>query len=117
MTSSHETIDQRMHYVKQEGQAVFKYAVRKMAEASVAAVEKAGLPTRQQFRRWINAALQCDVQTVLRIVDEIEGRALNKQFRGKDNPTNVLSFPYDKKSGELVLDIKTSSKEFGIRIN
>ncbi|MEO5762926.1 MAG: beta-ketoacyl-ACP synthase III [Vicinamibacteria bacterium] len=40
---SYETIDQRMHYVKQEGQAVFKYAVRKMAEASVAAVEKAGL--------------------------------------------------------------------------
>jgi 3-oxoacyl-[acyl-carrier-protein] synthase-3 len=40
---THETIDQRMHYVKQEGQAVFKYAVRKMAEASVAAVDKAGL--------------------------------------------------------------------------
>ena len=40
---SHETIDQRLHYVKQEGQAVFKYAVRKMADASVAAVEKAGL--------------------------------------------------------------------------
>ena len=41
--ASHETIDKRMHYVKQEGQAVFKYAVRKMAEASVMAVEKAGL--------------------------------------------------------------------------
>ena len=40
---THETIDQRLHYVKQEGQAVFKYAVRKMAEASVVAVEKAGL--------------------------------------------------------------------------
>ncbi len=41
--SSHETVDQRMHFVKQEGQPVFKYAVRKMAEASVLAVEKAGL--------------------------------------------------------------------------
>jgi 3-oxoacyl-[acyl-carrier-protein] synthase-3 len=40
---SHETIDKRMHYVRQEGQAVFKYAVRKMAEASVTVVEKAGL--------------------------------------------------------------------------
>ena len=40
---SHETVDKKMHYVKQEGQAVFKYAVRKMAEASFAAVEKAGL--------------------------------------------------------------------------
>jgi len=40
---THETIDKRMHYVKQEGPAVFKYAVRKMAEASVAVVAKAGL--------------------------------------------------------------------------
>ncbi len=30
--SSHETVDQRMHYVHQDGQAVFKYAVRKLAE-------------------------------------------------------------------------------------
>lgn len=40
---THATIDNRMHYVRQEGQAVFKYAVRKMAEASVTAVDKAGL--------------------------------------------------------------------------
>lgn len=51
-------------------------------------------PTRQQFRRWIKAALQRDVQIVLRIVDEIEGRALNKKFRGKDYATNVLTFGY-----------------------
>ena len=43
LPSSHETVDQRLHYVKQEGQAVYKYAVRKMAEASLLAVEKAGL--------------------------------------------------------------------------
>ncbi|MBZ5570741.1 MAG: ketoacyl-ACP synthase III [Acidobacteriia bacterium] len=30
--STHETVDQRMHYVHQDGQAVFKFAVRKMAE-------------------------------------------------------------------------------------
>ncbi len=30
--SSHETVDKKMHYVHQDGQAVFKYAVRKMAE-------------------------------------------------------------------------------------
>ena len=40
---SHDTVSQRMHFVKQEGQAVFKYAVRKMAEVSLAAVTKAGL--------------------------------------------------------------------------
>jgi 3-oxoacyl-[acyl-carrier-protein] synthase-3 len=32
--STHETVDKKMHYVHQDGQAVFKYAVRKMAEAS-----------------------------------------------------------------------------------
>ena len=30
--ATHETVDKRMHYVHQDGQAVFKYAVRKMAE-------------------------------------------------------------------------------------
>jgi 3-oxoacyl-[acyl-carrier-protein] synthase-3 len=34
MPASHETVDQRMHYVKQQGQQVFKYAVRKMYEAT-----------------------------------------------------------------------------------
>ena len=53
------------------------------------------LPTRPQFRRWIKAALQHDAQIALRIVDETEGRALNKNFRGKDYATNVLTFVYD----------------------
>ncbi len=52
------------------------------------------LPTRQQFRRWIKTTLQRDVQIVLRIVDEIEGHALNKKFRGKNYATNVLTFGY-----------------------
>jgi 3-oxoacyl-[acyl-carrier-protein] synthase-3 len=34
MPSTHDTVDQRLHYVKQQGQQVFKYAVRKMYEAS-----------------------------------------------------------------------------------
>ena len=32
--STHETVNQKMHYVHQDGQAVFKYAVRKMSEKS-----------------------------------------------------------------------------------
>lgn len=54
------------------------------------------LPTRQQFRRWVKAALQRDVTLTLRIVDEVEGRELNRGFRGKDYPTNVLTFVYDE---------------------
>jgi len=41
--ASHETVDKKMHYVHQDGQAVFKYAVRKMAEASVSLLERNGL--------------------------------------------------------------------------
>lgn len=40
--SSHETVDKRMHYVHQDGQSVFKYAVRKMAEASEKLLERNG---------------------------------------------------------------------------
>jgi 3-oxoacyl-[acyl-carrier-protein] synthase-3 len=40
--ASHETVDKKMHYVHQDGQAVFKYAVRKMAEASVGLLERNG---------------------------------------------------------------------------
>lgn len=53
------------------------------------------VPTRQQFRRWVKAALERDVQMVLRIVDEREGRALNQRYRGRDYATNVLTFVYD----------------------
>ena len=53
------------------------------------------LPTRSQFRRWVKVALEQDVQIALRIVDEIEGRALNESYRGKDYATNVLTFVYD----------------------
>jgi len=70
-------------------------AAHKFSLAVQYATNAQNLPTRPQFRRWIKAALQCDVQITLRIVDEIEGRALNKNFRGKDYATNVLMFVYD----------------------
>jgi 3-oxoacyl-[acyl-carrier-protein] synthase III len=40
LPSSHETVDQRLHYVKQDGQAVFKFAVRKMEEATRRVLER-----------------------------------------------------------------------------
>ena len=64
------------------------------------------LPTRGQFRRWIKAALQCDAKITLRIVDEAEGRELNKNYRGKDYATNVLTFVYDdmpELAGDIVI--------------
>ena len=43
MPASHETVDRRLHYVHQEGQQVFKYAVRKMFEVCTALLERNGL--------------------------------------------------------------------------
>ena len=72
-----------------------KPAPHKLSLAVQYASEAANLPTRPQFRRWVKAALQRDVQIALRLVDESEGRELNKNFRGKDYATNVLTFVYD----------------------
>jgi 3-oxoacyl-[acyl-carrier-protein] synthase III len=41
--ATHETVDQKMHYVHQDGQAVFKYAVRKMAELCEKILSRNGL--------------------------------------------------------------------------
>ena len=62
--ASHETVDQRMHYVKQDGAAVFKFAVRKteeialrvLAEANVEAAEVDLFVSHQANRRIIQAA-------------------------------------------------------------
>ncbi|MEK7810382.1 MAG: rRNA maturation RNase YbeY, partial [Pseudomonadota bacterium] len=63
------------------------------------------LPTRQQFRRWVSVALEQDVQMALRIVDEIEGRVLNLNYRGRDYATNVLTFVYDDTPPLLYADV------------
>jgi 3-oxoacyl-[acyl-carrier-protein] synthase III len=40
---THETVDKKMHYIHQDGQAVYKFAVRKMAEATVRVLERNGV--------------------------------------------------------------------------
>jgi 3-oxoacyl-[acyl-carrier-protein] synthase III len=41
--SSHETVDKKMHFIHQDGQAVYKFAVRKMAEAATTVLERNGI--------------------------------------------------------------------------
>jgi probable rRNA maturation factor len=79
------------------------------------ASEARELPTRAQFRRWIKAALQHDVNITLRIVDEPEGRELNRNYRGKDHATNVLTFVYDTEplSGDVVICAPVVAREAG----
>jgi 3-oxoacyl-[acyl-carrier-protein] synthase-3 len=40
---THETIDKKMHFIHQDGQAVYKFAVRKMAEATLKLLERNGI--------------------------------------------------------------------------
>jgi probable rRNA maturation factor len=54
------------------------------------------LLARHRVARWIRAALQAPGEITVRIVDEAEGRALNRDFRGRDYATNVLTFDYQR---------------------
>jgi len=58
-----------------------------------------GLPARSTLRRWLLRALAHDAILTVRFVGAAEGRRLNRQFRGRDYATNVLSFGYDALSG------------------
>ncbi|MCK6434368.1 MAG: rRNA maturation RNase YbeY [Burkholderiaceae bacterium] len=49
---------------------------------------------RHRVARWLRAALQADAELTVRIVDADEARALNRDYRGKDYATNVLTFDY-----------------------
>ena len=51
---------------------------------------------RHRVARWMRAALDAPAQIAVRIVGEAEGRTLNREWRGKDYATNVLTFDYEQ---------------------
>jgi len=57
------------------------------------ATHRAALP-RHRVARWIRHALAVDGEITVRIVGTEEGQRLNREFRGKDYATNVLTFDY-----------------------
>lgn len=60
------------------------------------------LPHPAQFREWVSVTLWQRLDTAemtIRIVDEEESAELNKNYRNKIGPTNVLSFPYEPQPG------------------
>ena len=66
------------------------------------ATDAVALPAEADFRRWVSAAMGGDggtVELTVRVVDEAEGRALNRRYRGRDYATNVLSFPAELPPG------------------
>ena len=52
--------------------------------------------TRPKIRRWVKAALFAPAELTIRFVDADEGRELNRDYRGKDYATNVLTFAYNE---------------------
>ena len=66
------------------------------------ALPRKGLPAAASVRRWVEAALAGQrraIELAVRYVDSDEGRALNRDYRGKDYATNVLSFPVELPPG------------------
>ncbi len=62
------------------------------------------LPTEQQFQTWIEVVLKQQKkrgEITIRLVDEPESQQLNNQYRHKNYPTNVLSFPFDNRGVKL----------------
>ncbi|ELX8380858.1 rRNA maturation RNase YbeY [Providencia vermicola] len=67
-------------------------------DLQLACEETTDLPSEALFQRWLEAVLpkfQAQSEVTIRIVDEEESHHLNLTYRGKDKPTNVLSFPFE----------------------
>ncbi len=62
------------------------------------------MPTRDEFRAWVASALEHDAQITIRVVGGVEGRTLNRTYRGRDYGTNVLTFVL-KESPPLAADL------------
>ena len=78
-----------------------------------AARHRAALP-RHSVARWIRHALACDAEITVRIVGSEEGQALNRDYRQKDDATNVLTFDYTQAplvTADLVLCAPVIAKE------
>lgn len=68
------------------------------------ALPRRGLPSPASFRAWVVAALtgagrRAAAELSIRLVDAEEGRTLNRDYRGRDYATNVLSFPVELPPG------------------
>jgi probable rRNA maturation factor len=70
------------------------------------AAEHKRIVTPARARRWVAMALEGPAEIAVRIVGIAEGQALNREYRGKDYATNVLTFDYTREpvvSADLVL--------------
>ncbi|WP_349919110.1 rRNA maturation RNase YbeY [Aeromonas veronii] len=71
-------------------------------DLQLACANAEGLPTEAQLQGWLESTIlgfQDEAEVTVRLVDEAESRELNHTYRGKDKPTNVLSFPFEAPPG------------------
>lgn len=71
------------------------------------ACDNKNLPKEIEFQQWLDSVLldktintqEKQFEVTIRIVDENESQTLNHQYRHKNKPTNVLSFPFEVPEG------------------
>ena len=76
-------------------------------DLQIAVENEQGLPTEQDIQLWLDKTIpqfQENAELTFRIVDTEESHQLNHDYRGKDKPTNVLSFPFEVPPG-MELDL------------
>ncbi|MBY7731688.1 rRNA maturation RNase YbeY [Vibrio splendidus] len=76
-------------------------------DLQIAVENEQGLPTEQDIQLWLDQTIpqfQENAELTVRIVDTEESHQLNHDYRGKDKPTNVLSFPFEAPPG-MELDL------------
>lgn len=62
------------------------------------ACDRQNLPAQADFELWLQTVLNTvkpNAEVTIRLVEPSESQQLNYQYRGKDQPTNVLSFEFD----------------------
>lgn len=71
-------------------------------DLQLACEDNTGLPEEAQIQSWLDATIlpfQEAAEVTVRLVDDAESHELNMTYRGKDKPTNVLSFPFEAPPG------------------
>jgi probable rRNA maturation factor len=81
-----------------------------MAEITISKTIKAGLP-RLPFAEMADKVLPKDYELSLVFCADTLSRKLNNEHRGKDTPTNILSFTLDKKTGEIFINLELARRQ------
>jgi len=71
-------------------------------DLQIAVENEKDLPTYEDILLWLDSTLakfKPQAEVTVRVVDEPESQELNHDYRGKDKPTNVLSFPFEAPPG------------------